>query len=105
MRFFAGAVGDGTCEAQFAREDFAGEVAFADEVRDDVDEVALDGVEDLTHGGLFFPEGADDFCKEAAAANFIRVLMRGRAGVRVHGGTVTDEDESGTLGGWKHRGG
>ena len=70
-------------------------VAFTDKIGDNVDDVTVDAFIDFPHGGLFFPETTGDLTKKAALANGISMEMRGGAGVRVHGGSVTNDDEGG----------
>lgn len=61
-------------EFQLARDDFLGEVALADEVRDDIDLGGVDHVDGLPHGGFFLPEANVDFGEEIAAAYFLGVI-------------------------------
>ncbi len=95
MDRFAIAVRGGAVELKFAREHLLAEVAFADEIRHDVDDLAVHHLVHLAHVRLFFPEAAGDFTEEATAADGVGVQVRRGAGVRVRGGTVTDDDEGG----------
>ena len=85
-------------EAEFARDDFAGEVAFADEEGDDEDTGAAGGGEfgeDGLDTGLLFPEGLADVGEKAAAAEFAGVLADGRGGLVVQDGAMAEDDQGG----------
>jgi hypothetical protein len=88
-----GEAGDGAGEAELAGDDFLGEIAFADEIGDDVEVRALDHIEDLAVAGFLLPEGANDLGEEVTAADFGGVLDGGGTGIGVHGGAVAEEDE------------
>ena len=94
---FAIAVRGRAIKLQLTWEHLLAEVAFADEIRDDVDDLAVHHLVHFAHVGLFFPEAADDFAEEAAAADGVGVQVRRCAGVRIRGGTVTDDDEGGVC--------
>ena len=96
MQGFAADDGGRAGELEFARDDVLGEIAFADEIRHDVDLVGIDHVERLAHRGFLFPEAAMHLGEQAAAADFIGVVEVGRGGVRILGGPVTD-DEKGAV--------
>lgn len=87
-------VGDWPGEVEFTGDDGASEIAFADEVRHDVDILAVRHVEDLSETWFFFPESAVDFFENGALADCFGVGESGGAGVRVQGGSVSDDKES-----------
>ncbi len=92
-------------QPQFARQHFLAEVTLADEVRDDVDDIALHHLEDLAHVRLLFPEAAGHLGEQAQAADGVRVRVGGGAGVRVERGPVPDQDQGGVRFGGQRQGG
>jgi hypothetical protein len=77
-----------------------GEVALADEVRDDVNFVRIDHVKRLSHRGFFFPETTMNLAKQPPPADFVGVVEIGRRRIGILGGTVTD-NEKGALRLWR----
>lgn len=92
-RFFANG-GGCSGEFEFAGDDGSGEVTFTNKVWHHVNGRRIDHVEDLAEAGFFFPKSAVDFPKVAGVAKGCGVIEGGGAGVRVLGGTVSDDDES-----------
>jgi hypothetical protein len=88
-----GETGEGAVETKLTGNDFLGEIAFADEIGDDVDVGALNHVKDLAEAGFLLPEGANYLTEEAAALDFIGMEEGGGAGVGIDGGTVAEEEE------------
>ena len=91
---FAVNPGGGPGEFEFAGDDFLGEIAFADEVGNDIDFLGVDQVESFAHGRFFLPEAAVDFTKNLPISDFAGVVEVGRRGVRVLGGAVSDDEQS-----------
>jgi hypothetical protein len=91
-----------TAQFEFAGNYILGEIALADEIRDDVNLVGIDHVERLTHRGFLFPETTMHFGKQSAAADFIGVIEIGCGRIRVFSGSVTD-DEQGAVWFWRER--
>src|SRR3954466_15036850 len=62
-------------EAQFARDHFVSEVAFADEERDAKDARLVSRAQHSANGGLFFPKGRENLAENLAALKLVCVLM------------------------------
>ncbi len=81
-------------EFEFAGDDGSGEVTFTNKVWYHVNGRRVDHVEDLPEAGFFLPKGAVDFLEVTRVAEGGGVIESGGAGVRILGGTVSDDDES-----------
>ena len=57
--------GDGTLQLEFAGDDRADEVSLADKIRNDVDLGCGDGMKNLPHRGLLFPETTMNLVKDS----------------------------------------
>ena len=92
-REFSGAIR----KAEFAGNHLFGEVAFADEERHDKDARSEGGAQNRGDARFLFPEGFKYIGENAAAAQFIGVLVGrfGRFGIQRR--AVADENESGVL--------
>ena len=82
-------------EAEFARNDFLGEVALADEERNNKNARGEDAAQDLGKVRLLFPECFLHLGEKAATAEFIGMAPGGEGGIGVEGGTVCGENEGG----------
>jgi len=80
-------------ELKLARDHVLGEIALADEVRDDVNVIGIDQVESLSKGGLLFPKAAVDFAEKIAAADLIGMVEIRGGRIRILGGTVADDEQ------------
>lgn len=96
--------GGGAGEFELAGDDLLGEVALADEVRDDVDFVRVDHVESLAHGRFFFPKAAMNLGEEASFSDFVGVVEVRSGGIRVLGGAMTHDEKRGARLGWEIHG-
>ena len=76
-------VRDRAVEAEFARDDLLGEVAGADEIRDDVNLRGARLPQRLAKIGFFLPETDVDLGEDAAPPQFLRMLVGGRAGIGI----------------------
>ena len=94
---FTIALRGGAVEAEFAWEHLLAEVAFADEIRHDVNHLAVHHLIHFAHVRLLFPEAAHHFTKQTPLADRVGVQVRRRTGVRVRRGTMTDDDEGGVF--------
>ena len=84
-----------TEQAEFAREYFLGEIAFADEQRDDEDTRGEHPAQDLPDIGFLLPKGLPHLREEGAPPQCIRVLASRRGGIGVQSRAVTDQHQSG----------
>ena len=80
-------------KAEFARDNFPGEITLADEQGHDEHAGREHAAQDAGNGRLQFPEAFNDLGKKAAPTQFVRVLISRRAGIGVHGRAVPDEHE------------
>ena len=81
-------MGDWSGKFKFSRDDYLGEVTFANKVRYNVNVVALNHSQNFSKAWFLFPKAAIDFRKEPASNNLVRMLKGGRAGIRIHGGAM-----------------
>ena len=77
-------------KAEFTRDDFFGEITFADEKGDDENTRSEGGAEDRGDGGFLFPECFENGGENAAAAEFIGMLPGWSGGIGVKGRSVAD---------------
>lgn len=82
-------------EAELARDDLLGEVAFADEQRHDEDPRRGRAAQDAGEGRMLLPEALDHLCEDAAAAQFIGMLEGRRRRIGVQRRTMAREHERG----------
>ena len=82
-------------EAEFARDNFLGEIPFADEERNNEYPRGECAAKNGGDGGFLFPERFEHVRKNPAAAEFIRMLIGRRGGIGIKGGAVSDQDERG----------
>ena len=89
-------------QAEFARDDFLGEVPFADEQRHDENARGEDAAQHATDGGLQLPETFDDLREDAATAEFIGVLVGRRGRIAIERRAVAHEHQGcvGKVIGW-----
>ena len=85
-------------KAEFARDDFLGEITFADEQRNDEDTRRKYAPQHAANGRLEFPEAFEHLREKLAAAQFIRVLIRRRGGIRVQRRAMADQHQRGVGG-------
>lgn len=103
MEGFSADDGGRAGELELARDDVLGEIAFADEIGNHVDFIGVDHVKRLAHRGFFLPETAMDLSEKATATDLVGVVKVGRRGIRILGGTVTDDEKgAGWLGRDRH---
>ena len=62
-------------EPHLARNDGAGEIPLADEIRNDIDRLAVDGAKDLGKGWLLFPKTHGDLLENPGVPDAARVLV------------------------------
>ena len=89
------ALGRRPIQPKLTRQHLLAEVTLADEVRHDVDLATVHGLKHLAHVRLLLPEAAHHLPEQPALADGIGMLMRRSTGVRIHRGTMTDDDEGG----------
>ena len=82
-------------KAEFARDDFLGEITFADEQRNDEDTRRKHAPQHAANGRLEFPEAFEHLREKVATAQFIRVLIRRRGGIRVQRRAMADQHQRG----------
>ena len=82
-----------TGQAKFPRDDFPGKIAFADEIRDDIDLPAFHRVECLTEAWLLLPEAANHLVEYPPAPNFLGMQERWSAGTPVHARSMTQQQQ------------
>ena len=82
-------------KAEFARDDLPGEIAFADEHRDDEHTRGGEAAQDLPDIRLLLPESFPHLSEEAALAQRAGVQANRRGGTGVDGRTVADEQQRG----------
>ena len=80
-------------KAQFFRDDFGAEIAFADEKRHDEDARRGDFSENFFDVRFLFPERFANFGEDFPAAQFRRVLQNRRGGLVVQGRAVAENDQ------------
>ena len=81
-------MGDRAVEFKFSRDDYLGEITFANKVRYDINIIAFNHAQNLSKARFLFPKAAIDFRKKPAPNNLVRMLKGGRARVRIYGGAM-----------------
>ena len=82
-------------QAELARDDFLGEIAFADKQRYDEYARRKHAAQHGADGRLQFPEAFNHLREDAAPAQFIRVLIRRRGRVRIERRSVSHQHQRG----------
>ena len=62
-------------QPHLARNDGAGEIPLADEIRNDIDRLAVDGAKDLGKGRLLFPKTHGDLLENSGVPDVAGVLV------------------------------
>src|SRR4051794_20808873 len=78
---------------QFARDGFRGEIAFTNENWDDENTPLQDPAQRVIDAWLLLPKAFQDIVENVASPQRFGVLIYRRAGIRVHGGTVSYQHE------------
>jgi hypothetical protein len=86
-------MGDRSDKFKFSRDDYLGEVTFANKVWYNVNIIALDHSQDLSKAWFLFPEAAIDFREEPAPNDLVRVLEGWRTRVGIQSGSMTYQYE------------
>ena len=86
-------MGDRSDKFKFSRNDYLGEVTFANKVWHDVNIIALEHSQDLSKAWFLFPEAAIDFREEPAPNDLVRMLEGRCARIGIQGRAVTYQNE------------
>jgi len=81
-------------ESQFAREDFLGEIAFANEERHNENSGRKNSAQHLREIWFLFPERFLDLRENFSPAQIVGVLVSGRGGIGIQRRAVTGQDQS-----------
>jgi hypothetical protein len=82
-------------KTQLAGNDLLGEIAFADEEWHNENAGRENSAQDAGNARFEFPKAFDDLAEDFAAAQFIGVLIGGRAGIGVEGRAVARQNQRG----------
>src|SRR4030095_12134429 len=91
----------GAIQLKLARDYCLSEVAFADEIWDNINFVYRFGFKKekrVAQARLLFPEGTFDISKNFPTPNLRSVRQRRRTRVWIHGGTVRNDEKCAVLG-------
>ena len=69
------AVGRWSIEPHLARNDGAGEIPLADEIRNDIDRLAIDGAKDFGKSRFLFPKAHGDLLENSGLPDAAGVLV------------------------------